>query len=78
MINLNILLHFQFEGLGTLVIGLQTTSFVIIVLTTVSTIWTMYRERDGNDDGGCSCKGLSTSMIYFYPFAGNLNEYQRI
>lgn len=57
------------KGLGSLIIGLQTTSFVIIVLTTVSTIWAMYRDRDG-DPEGCSCKGLSTSMICFYPFAG--------
>lgn len=74
MIDLIIFVHFRFKGLGSLIIGLQTTSFVIIVLTTVSTIWAMYRDRDG-DPEGCSCKGLSTSMICFYPFAGNLNTY---
>lgn len=73
------------EGLGTLVIGLQTTSFVLIVISTLSLMWSMcrYRKRDDNDHRmgsndrvGCSCKCLSGCLICFYPIAGNLNEYQ--
>lgn len=73
------------EGLGTLVIGLQTTSFVMIVISTLSLMWAMcrYRKRDDNDHrmGSndrvvCSCKCLSGCLILFYPIAGNLNEYQ--
>lgn len=73
------------EGLGTLVIGLQTTSFVMIVISTLSLMWAMcrYRKRDDNDHrmGSndrvvCSCKCLSGCLICFYPIAGNLKEYQ--
>lgn len=67
------------KGLGTLVIGLQTTSFVLIVISTLSLMWSMcrYRKRDDNDHRmgsndrvGCSCKCLSGCLICFYPIAG--------
>lgn len=63
------------EGLGAAVLGLQVTSFVIIVLTSISTIYFICcnssDDDDDDDETGC-CTILGGCMVCLYPVAGVL------
>lgn len=66
-------LNLSYQGLGAAVLGLQVTSFVIIVLTSISTIYFICcnssDDDDDDDETGC-CTILGGCMVCLYPVAG--------
>lgn len=63
-----------FLGLGATILGLQATSFAIIVSTTLACIGFICCSRnddDDDDDVGC-CAMLGGCMLCLYPVAGKI------
>ncbi|XP_061177660.1 uncharacterized protein LOC133186424 isoform X2 [Saccostrea echinata] len=60
------------KGLGSTILGLQTTALIVIVLTTAVLIYTICCNKDDNeddDDVGC-CAKFGVCLLCLYPVAG--------